>query len=154
MTVPAVGDPRHEHFWERRAREKEDEAAHLGAVLQQVTASLDGLRSAMLAVPMGDTMFAGVVKFNTTGFWHLDFPQPFAAVAIFNQSTAQLVVSSQQGPTAPQLGAGVARVNPVAWRVIGLRSNELTIWGPPGDTIDVEVYMRHRQPAGGPWRSA
>lgn len=150
MTIPA-GDPSHESWWQRHERERQEQAAQIGAFFQQLSASLGGLRSALVAPPPDDVQFAGAAVVGADGTWRIkDLKTPFASIAIYNSGATTLsAVTSGAGSHVPTQGAGVAHVPGYSYRVLALRGTELTVFGTVGQTFDVEVFMRPRPPGAG-----
>jgi hypothetical protein len=138
-----------EPSWERKRRERAEAGVRVMNLLQQIEGHLGGILSATLAVPRGDLLMQGVVAIGPEGFWTRSWPEAFAAVEVLAWSTTGTITVAAAGPAGgvPSQGANVARVPANAYRVLNLRGSALTLYGAPGDLVDVTVYVRPRPPA-------
>lgn len=150
MTMPVA--PEHEPFWRRHQREHEVAAAQTGALLEQFVAHIGGLRAALLAPPADDVLFSGVVKIGADGTYRFGtFRQPYASVMVLNSGAHAVTLLPDYTGVVPSAGAGMARVASGHWRLVSMRGTGLVLVGTTGTTLDVEVYMRHREPGAGTW---
>ena len=150
VTAPPVPAKRPPRPWELRQIEQSIQQTEVLAIFQQMAAHLGGIANFEKAIAAGDVMMQRAVTIGSSGMFHHDWPNPYAAIAISNLSPCLLTVTSLAPMTqAPTTGTGVTRVRGGCQRTLASRSTEVTIYGQPGATFDITVYGRPRDPQNG-----
>jgi hypothetical protein len=137
--------------WEEKQAAQQESQRQLMALFEQQEASLGGILSLLKTPPAGDVQaqLAGVIP--ASGFYVLVWPVRYRSVALANLSPALMSVGhSATGGNPPSLGAGVTRIPPGRFRAWSASGDSLTIWGAPGASFDLVVYLRPRPPSSGP----
>lgn len=136
--------------WERKAEDRERQTDEVMNLWRQMEEHLGGLLTIAKAPPTADVLFSGAVTIPAPGWWSRSWPVPYQAIELSNFSAATLTIAQTSGNAAPSQGGGVARVPTGYFRVVTMRGQDLVVWGASGDTFDLTVYARPRQPAAGP----
>lgn len=113
---------------------------HMGSIAGMITQALapNGVLATQTAVIGPD------------GTWTKDFQGRFAAVSVANHGGTQMhgAVGGPMG-SAPMFGPGVFPVPAGGFQVVNLADNAFTLYGAPGDTATVQVFVDPQGPAFG-----
>jgi hypothetical protein len=146
--------PRRARSWEIREQREELEHTYAASLINQLAAAVGGIASSMIAADVDAVLFSGsgMIPNNGDGFYTREWPKPCAAIAIANLSSNQLIVAGGGGGATdgtPGRGAGTFWIAAGLMRVMALRDNAITIFGPGGSVFDLTVYSRPQTPFSG-----
>lgn len=150
VTAPPVPVKRPPRPWEIRQVEGQIQQTQALSILEQMATHLGGIANFEKSIAAGDVMMQRAVTIGSSGVFHHDWPNPYAAVSVANLSPCLLTVTSLAPMSqAPSTGTGVTRVRGGCQRTLASRSTEVTVYGAPGATFDITVYGRPRDPQNG-----
>lgn len=111
---------------------------------------VDTLVARLHALTVNDCLFSGVAVLDASGQWSRSWQVPFAGVVVANLGSAEVVVvAGSAAAGAPASGAGMQVVGSGCKSGFALAENALTLYGPAGARVAVEVYTRPIAPFAG-----
>ena len=149
QVVPPDG-PRAPRGWQERYQHSEEMAVRSQALLEQIAQHTGGLQALATAVPRDDVLGAFRLNIPASGYLHRSWKVPLQSVHVANVGTAPVTVASSGGLTqAPTLGSGVFTVAPGVARTVQLRGSQLSVYGTPGQPVEITAFSRPREPSAG-----
>jgi hypothetical protein len=110
--------------------------------ITQVVASLRGLE-------VNDVLTAELATFDAQGLIVRDWPVSMGSIAITNLGTATITAHAGTPSEAPASGVGIAQF-PVGWaQVVNVTGTTLTVYGRPGEKINLQVFTKPQPPGWG-----
>jgi hypothetical protein len=128
-----------------------DERQDLVDTARALIAGLTEVASLGRGLQLNHVLFSGSVILQGTGVGvsQQDWSVPFAMVAVQCASTSGgvTVAADTQANQAPTDGVGVFHVGPDAMMCWPITGRVLTIYGTPGDIVDVAVFSKPMPPS-------
>lgn len=119
----------------------------LDATARQIAACVQQLASAA-------TLDAGTYAFDAEGTFSRTYRVPYGAVAVENLTAADVTLeagpSRGEAPAVAQtVGPGIFTIQPDRAGVYNVSGHTLTVYGPAGESVALQVFARPQPPA---WR--
>jgi hypothetical protein len=147
-----VEPARRPRAWEIREQREQAQALISDGIAMQMMEHLGGILDLLKAPPSNDVLATISSTIGTPGWSTWTWTQNYAAIAIANTSSHEMVIAGGSGSTDgknPGRGAGVIFVPSGYFRVVSLSGTALTVYGTPGDTFDFTAYVRPQTPSAG-----